>query len=471
MALPRRKFLKTIGTVAVASAIPDVLIAAQTKPPSVAVFWEPGFPAIDGCNITRETFSELAVTFLTTQELITKLNTTRFDLLINPYGSAFPKRAWSAILKYLHAGGNWLNLGGVPLSRPVDHVAASWRAEAHQTTYHKQLGITHSFPVNTAQIVEFQPAGDLRHGTELAAGFNAQQIFELYVRLSSSANEPDEAGSDGPHEGVVQPLLLGNNKPGRAIAAPVIQIDRWAADFAGGRWVLANFSGKLDPKALAVLIERALQGAHRFRVSSEFACYKPGEVPTVSVQLTRPKGDLEKLATHDYTIEVRDKNNQIVSRIDSTYDVGATKASASEKLPNDVKLPPGLYTLHARTALRSTTISPGYEITATSGFWIYDEALMRRGKPLTVDKHFFYRDGWVFPVTGATYMASDVHRRFLFEPNPFVWDNDFRQMDQAGVNMVRTGIWTGWKKYMPEPGKVDEAVLRAFDAFLLTAHK
>ncbi len=96
---------------------------------------------------------------------------------------------------------------------------------------------------------------------------------------------------------------------------------------------------------------------------------------------------------------------------------------------------------------------------------------MTRGKPLTVDKHFFYRDGKVFPVTGTTYMASDVHRRFLFEPNPFVWDNDFREMKEAGVNMVRTGIWTGWKKYMPEAGKVDEAMLRAFDAFLLTAHK
>jgi hypothetical protein len=44
-------------------------------------------------------------------------------------------------------------------------------------------------------------------------------------------------------------------------------------------------------------------------------------------------------------------------------------------------------------------------------------------------------------------------------------------MKAAGVNMVRTGIWTAWKKYMPEPGKVDEAVLRAFDAFLLTAHQ
>ena len=471
MALPRRKFLKTIGTAAVATAIPDVLLGAQGPASQIAVFWQPGFPAIDDCGITHETFSGIAVTFLNEQELLARLQSERFDLLVNPYGSAFPKRAWNAILKYLRDGGNWLNVGGVPLSRPVARVAGEWRAEAHQTTYHKRLGITHSFPVNTAQIVKFEPAGDLRNGAQLATGFNAQKIFELYVRLSSSSNEPDEAGSDGPHEGVVQPLLLGHNKPGRPVAAPVIQIDRWLADFAGGRWVFANFRGKLDAKALAVLVERALQGASRFRVSSEFACYKPGEVPTVSVQLTHPRGDLEKLATTDCTIEVRDKANQIVSRLDLTFNVDDTKASASEKLPDTVKLAPGLYTLHARTALKSTTNSPAYEITHTSGFWIYDEALLQRGKPLTVDKHFFYRDGFVFPVTGTTYMASDVHRRFLFEPNPFVWDNDFRQMDQAGVNMVRTGIWTGWKKYMPEPGKVNEAVLRAFDAFLLTAHK
>ena len=68
-------------------------------------------------------------------------------------------------------------------------------------------------------------------------------------------------------------------------------------------------------------------------------------------------------------------------------------------------------------------------------------------------------------------MASDVHRQFLFEPNPFVWDQDFRAMKAAGVNLVRTGIWTGWKKFMPEAGKVNEAALRALDAFLLTAHQ
>src|SRR5204863_5503730 len=103
------------GSAAVASAFSDVLVAAQSPSPSVAVFWEPGFPSIQGCEITRETLqqslSEFAPAFLTERELIEQLNTGHFDLLITPYGSVFPKRAWSVMLKYLRAGGNWLNLG------------------------------------------------------------------------------------------------------------------------------------------------------------------------------------------------------------------------------------------------------------------------------------------------------------------------------------------------------------------------
>ncbi|HET9479698.1 MAG TPA: beta-galactosidase, partial [Pyrinomonadaceae bacterium] len=273
---------------------------------------------------------------------------------------------------------------------------------------------------------------------ELARSFNANEIYELYVRLSSTNNEPDEAGSDGPHEGGVESLVVGLNREGRAIAAPVMQIDRWQAEFAGGRWVFANFTGPLTANAVRVLIERAAQGAVRFRVRSDFACYRPGESSTLSVELTGRHSE-------NVSIEVRSPSNRVIAR---DRQVGLVSEA-------------GLYQIKARIG----------ELTAESGFWVYDSELLRSGKALTVDNHFFYRDGKVFPVTGATYMASDVHRRFLFEPNPLVWDRDFREMKQAGVNMVRTGIWTGWKKYMPEPGKVNEGVLRAFDAFLLTAHK
>ncbi len=453
--LPRRRFLKTIGGAAVATALPQIILGAQSQNRSVAVLWEPDFRAVQGCDIPRETLQsalkDFKVDFLGERDLIAQLDATRFDLLITPYGSAFPKRIWNALLKYLRAGGNWLNIGGVPLSRPIVRDGSRWLVEPAQNTFHKRLGITHSFPVNTSTYKAAQ------------SGYKTDQIFELYVRLSSTSNEPDEAGSDGPHEGVVEPLASIVNGDGRSVAAPAIQIDRLLGEFAGGRWVFANFKGEIEAKTITFLAERAARGATRFEVKSDFASYKPGETPTLSIQLRRPKGNFAKLT--DCLVEVRDSADNVVSRLNFPLTIENEKATASVKLPDATNLAPGFYKIQARTDLNS------YVHTHTNGFWIYDEALLARGKPLTVDKHFFYREGRVFPVTGTTYMASDKHRRYLFEPNPLVWDNDFRAMNAAGVNMIRTGIWTGWKKYMPEPGKVDEAVLRAFDAFLLTAHK
>ena len=244
----------------------------------------------------------------------------------------------------------------------------------------------------------------------------------------------------------------------------MIQIDRLLGEFAGGRWVFANFNGSIEGSAISSLAQTASQGASRFEVRTDFASYKPGEIPTLTVELLRPKGDLQKLTSKmDCTIEVRDKTDAVVSSLRPTIDTENSKTIGSAKLSDAAKLAPGFYKIEAHSSFSS--------LKHDSGFWIYDAELLARGKALTVDKHFFYRDGRVFPVTGTTYMASDKHRRYLFEPNPLVWDNDFRAMKEAGVNLVRTGIWTGWKKYMPQPGKVDEAVLRAFDAFLLTAHK
>ena len=115
------------------------------------------------------------------------------------------------------------------------------------------------------------------------------------MRLSSTNNEPDEAGSDGPHEGVVQPLSAIANGDGRRVAAPIIQIDRLLGEFAGGRWVFANFNGTIDGRVIGMLSLRASHGAYRFEVRTDFACYKPGEIPTLTVELLHPKGDLQKV--------------------------------------------------------------------------------------------------------------------------------------------------------------------------------
>jgi hypothetical protein len=434
--------------------------STTAAPPTVAVFWEPAFPEIQGCKITRDILQQgltrFTVNFLSEQELLTQLDVDRFALFINPFGSAFPKRAWPILLNYLRDGGNWLNLGGVPLSRPVVRDGASWRAEPHQTTYHKRLGITHSFPVKDAN----------------RNNLVAEEVYELYFRLSSTNSEPDEAGSDGPREAVIEPIVPGYSTGLAPKSMPVIQVDRLLAEFAGGRWVLANFRGTIPSITINNLAEVAIQSASQAEFKSNFACYRDGETPSLNVRLHRPKGDLERWLNGDWHFKVIDSSvykevwtSQVSLRIEGTH------ASATIEIPRTIKFSPGFYNIEGLLILRSVVDGMNTYRKAFSGFWFYDDALMTRGKPLTVDNHFFYRGGDVFPVTGTTYMASDVHRRFLFEPNPGVWNRDFYRMQRSGVNMVRTGIWTAWKKYMPSVGKVDEGVLRAFDAFLLTAHK
>lgn len=70
-----------------------------------------------------------------------------------------------------------------------------------------------------------------------------------------------------------------------------------------------------------------------------------------------------------------------------------------------------------------------------------------------------------------TYMTSDVARKFLFLPNADVWDRDMAQMAKAGINWIRTGIWTAYRNMMQVDGHMAEDVLRAIDAFLLTAKR
>src|SRR5688500_1868937 len=116
----RRKFLKTAGSGVLASSVASLFpissfAAQQTAAVRVAVFWERAFPSVRGFNLTRELLQQALAdfnsTFLTSSDLA-QLNSSTFDLLVTPFGEAFPKSAWRYLLAYLREGGNWLNLGG-----------------------------------------------------------------------------------------------------------------------------------------------------------------------------------------------------------------------------------------------------------------------------------------------------------------------------------------------------------------------
>jgi hypothetical protein len=88
-----------------------------------------------------------------------------------------------------------------------------------------------------------------------------------------------------------------------------------------------------------------------------------------------------------------------------------------------------------------------------------------------VTSDYFTIDGKPLAVIGTTYMSSEAQRLFFDHPNVYVWNADLGQIHSAGLNMIRTGWWTGWDKLCDETGRPYERTLRTLEAYLMTARK
>jgi cellulase (glycosyl hydrolase family 5) len=477
MNIRRREFIKTAGGIALAT-VAQSLPAWPLQPPAVsetpirvAVLYDPTFPS-GGITVDQpllqESLKGLTAEFLGADALENRLRVSGFDLFINPYGSCFPKAAFRVISRFLLEGGNWVNLGGVPLSIPVDKIENAWKQEMTQTAYHKQLGITQAFTITGSGVASYQANPDLDWSRSLLDQFSAEEIYELYVRFTSIRDFPNEDGSAGPRDAVLSPVIHGVDKDQRAIAAPFIEIERFQGEYSGGCWVFAALKGTVTAKAIRAMVDRAARGSMQLRVQPSFASYFPGEIPSFTVQFRRGEGSVEKLIDGDCRIEILDEHGRALKRLNVPLrGTGTIAGGTADGVAMD-RLKPGLYEIHA--SLRIHFETPAV-IHYRTGFWVFDESLLKGGKPLTAGNRNLLRDGEPYPVTGTTYMGSDVHRKFLFEPNPYLWNKDFAGMKGAGINMVRTGIWTGWTHYMMDVGAPAEGPLRAMDAFVLTARK
>jgi len=65
-------------------------------------------------------------------ELVARLHLRDVDVLVLPYGSAFPVDAWPRIRGFLHGGGGLAVLGGAPFHEPV-RWASGWARTQRQT--------------------------------------------------------------------------------------------------------------------------------------------------------------------------------------------------------------------------------------------------------------------------------------------------------------------------------------------------
>jgi hypothetical protein len=387
--------------------------------------------------------------------------------IISLHGKYVPPVIWNGLCGKLREGCGYVGIGGgTPFSAPVSLENGKAVCHRRQTAYHQELNICHGQKIGKERYGLLRINRDIPLLEGFEGCFEPADTVGLIVRFTRFLDTEKELGSSGPMDAQLYPLLMGYDADGRQRAAPVVMIENFIGDYAGGRWIFVNtdptekFWNAGGARLAETLAGYAAAGACEFSVRPNYASYYPGEQPELLVSAADHSGRALALEM-DVRIE---KDGKPVF----TKDVRSTLSGESVLLTIPCGFPaePGVYDIAATARL------PGQPArTVRNGFWGYDRALLEGGDEISCGRDYFLKGGKPMPVVGMTYMQSDVHRKFIHLPNVHLWDKDMAEMARAGINMVRTGVWTGTRSIAPDDGVVREEYLRVFDAMFLTAKK
>ncbi len=428
---------------------------AQSAMSATVVFIEPGFPAADSAVPSAQLSAILpGAQPADANHMQAALAADSTRLLVLPYGSSFPEDAWPAIKQFLDRGGNLLVLGGMPFTRAAYHDSSGWHLRDYSVRFIRPLLIDQYQETPGSSELQFQPNPDLP--LQLPA-FAWKRAFSPVIRLSA-VDLYHRGGAAGSIDARLDSLAWGTQH-GRKLSAPAIQVDHYRNGFDGGRWIFVN--AELTPAFfdnaifIRTLVDRAMQGAEEFTVRPALPLYLPGEPVDLQVQWHAAESPTSPVSLKITTYAEAQPSSRV-------------NLSASPNEP--VALPPpagkGLYIIEAQL-MEGDRVRAIYH----SAFWIRDESLLRSGPHLGVNHDYFELDGHPFAVVGTTYMSSEVQRLFFDHPNAYVWNQDLAQIHDAGLNMIRTGWWSGWDKLFDENGQPYERTLRTLEAYLMTARK
>ena len=431
----------------------------------IVLFNEPNFPTLGTSTLPlpalKKALSAAGPVVSFGLDRFSELDPQKVDLLVMPYGSAFPKAGWEKIHDYLKHGGNLLVLGGRPFEVPVLMRDKKWEAESPQTAYYQSLNIEQVNAVPAKRVVKHQGAQGQPLLSDLA--FPPMEAHSLMVRLTEIDQE-NRCGAIGPMDSELKPLMWGLDAKGVRVSAPVVMLDRFQGPFAGGRWIFAPAQWPNWNLALEKMISRlalfAQAGSLQATLRPALACYQPGAQPQLNLWV-RGHERHNRQVQLDYRITL--EGEKVYSQ---SLRVDLQRASHYQTLSLPVTVEAGLYKIEGDVSVNGK-LSHSFQ----QGFWGWDENLVRSSAAVGISGTRFTKNGKTISAAGTTYMAGDVSRKFLWMPNPAVWDQDMGEMAEAGLNMVRTGIWADHRQALLDSGNPREDMLCALDAYVLTCLK
>jgi hypothetical protein len=445
----QKRRLSRLALLALMAALLPLPLAAK-----VVVFWQPGFPTVASQPVERSSLAQalqgMDAQFADLEGLNKPTSLADADLLILPYGSAFPCGAEKAIENYLQAGGNLLIVGGQPLRVPVNEAEGKFVESFPQDTYSRSLGFLHTYEVPVPSEARFA----WKFGYELpeTPQVRALRFFAVEGRLDGLGYMVDGAGV--------------------LVAAPVIVADHYSGPLIGSRIVALDFEPKpgywQSRDGIALIRQSALyasQGATYFSIETQYAALRPAEPPSISVHLHSTR---QMRLGSPVTGEIKLTLSSEKEIIDSATLPGPQKGIADAVAPFHRPLPPGFYTV-AAVYSEQGRMREFYQ----NGFWVEETKALQSGAALGARGDFLTRDGAPFFPVGTNYFTTEEGGWDFSSPrNAWVWDRDFKEMAEHGVSFVRTGVWMSNAGFIDDTsGGVNERFLRNLEAFLLCAQR
>ncbi|HEX3436556.1 MAG TPA: hypothetical protein VHT24_07285, partial [Pseudacidobacterium sp.] len=198
------------------------------------VFSERGFPSADSSAVNESALHTAFADaeFAGAAQLSSALEKPDTDLLVMPYGSAYPEAAWPALLHYLDRGGDLLVLGGKPFTRAAYAIGSGWQLRAPSVAASLELFIHDYQETPGSDGLVYEPNHDVQ--PEIAS-FRWKRAFSPVIRLSV-VNKFSDGGTTGNNDADLTTLAWGS-KDGHKLAAPIFEIDHNNFRFIGGRWI------------------------------------------------------------------------------------------------------------------------------------------------------------------------------------------------------------------------------------------
>ncbi len=388
------------------------------------------------------------------------------------HGPYFPKEAWPDLLAFFERGGGLVVLGGAPFRVPVYAADGEWAAEREQTAYHRQLLIHEALRVDGSRASTLAASDEIPLFAGREALFDVSDTYGLVLHVTRHDDSPGQHGSAGPMDARIYSLLKGVSADGRETLAPAVLLEHARGSYAGGRWLFVSqpvgerFWSQGGAFALAEWAAFVSKGVTELSLKPGYGSYEPGERASFTLQAQTIGRAAPREWTFRYGVSRLDANGAATPAWSRESKLRADGALRFDRFQAPDPVVPGRYRVEC-----VATAEDGETRILRQGYWGMDRELLESGEPLAAGRDYFVKDGKPMPIVGMTYMTSDVARKYLFLPNVEAWDRDMAQMKKAGINLIRTGVWTAWRQMMFADGHFSEEVLRAIDAFILTARK